>query len=98
MTRRKAYLDAVLGQVPRLLAQLDRNPISPTYGCFDWIFWHDRVSGFPNGHAQEGMLVLTYLFDLNDEGNPYAGSVAMRDWAIVSPVLGKDTAHRWDHR
>jgi hypothetical protein len=84
MTRRKAYLDAVLGQVPRLLAQLDRNPISPTYGCFDWIFWHDRVSGFPNGHAQEGMLVLTYLFDLNDEGNPYAGSVAMRDWAIAS--------------
>ena len=70
-TGKNPYLSVVLGQMSRLLAQQDRNPFSSTYGCFDWNYWHDKITGFPNGHAQESMLVLSLLHEINDEKNIY---------------------------
>lgn len=37
------YGQLVLGCLPRLLSMVDRNPCSPTYGCFDRGFWHYRT-------------------------------------------------------
>ena len=43
------YADAALHEIPRLLTLLDRDPSSPTYGCFDRNYWHYRTQDFPSG-------------------------------------------------
>lgn len=37
------YSELVWGCLPRLLSMADRNPCSPTYGCFDRGYWHYRT-------------------------------------------------------
>jgi len=66
------YLQAVLAQVPRILGQLDRNPWSSTYGCFDRSYWHYRVVDFPCARCQEAALALVMLHQL--PGSAYTGS------------------------
>ena len=94
MTDRNAYLDIVLEQIPRLLAQLDRNPFSPTYGCFDWNYWHDKITGFHNGHAQESMLALALLHEIDYAFNPYHNSPNIRKWAIAALIYWSRMLHR----
>ena len=47
------YTGFCLAHAPRVLGALDRNPLSPTFGCQDWRYWHDKVSDIPSGHDQE---------------------------------------------
>ena len=44
--------------MPRLLALLDREPSSRTYGCFHRSFWLHRTSDFASSAAQQGLLAL----------------------------------------
>ena len=76
--------EVVLEQVPRLIAQLDRNIFSPTYGCFDWNFWHDKVIDAPSGHSQESLLVLSLLYKANFKGNIYFNQPKIKDWCIAA--------------
>lgn len=48
--------------VPRLLTQLDRDPHSPTFGCFDRDFWHYKMRDFSSIVLQQGMVVLQTLY------------------------------------
>jgi hypothetical protein len=41
-------------QVPRILTQLDRDPDSPTFGCFDRNYWHYKIRDFPSSILQQG--------------------------------------------
>lgn len=34
--------------VPRILTQIDRDPLSPSYGCCDRNWWHYRIRDFPS--------------------------------------------------
>ena len=38
-----------LDDVAKILTLQDRNPHSPTYGCFDRNYWHYRIIDFPSG-------------------------------------------------
>jgi hypothetical protein len=44
--------------IKRLFALLDRNPLSPTYGCFHRCFWLHKLSDFPSASRQQGVLAL----------------------------------------
>jgi len=47
----------------RLLSQLDKNPLSPYYGCFDRDFWHYKMaSDFPSATYQMGALSLALAY------------------------------------
>ncbi|MBD3250335.1 MAG: hypothetical protein GF381_02080 [Candidatus Pacebacteria bacterium] len=72
----KSKIQATLAQnilqtVPRLLTQLDRDPLSPTYGCFDRNFWHYKIRDFPSFVLQQNVLSLTLLYKNKFEGNIY---------------------------
>src|SRR3989338_4271482 len=41
---RSVYSQRALSQIPRLLSLQDRNPYSPTFGCFKRTYWLDRKS------------------------------------------------------
>jgi hypothetical protein len=82
-----------LAEIPKILTLLDRNPHSPTYGCFDRDYWHYRVLDFPSGMAQEFAwpLALAYALDLPD--NPYRAAPAIRDFVTAGIRYAAASAH-----
>lgn len=69
--------------IPKLLTLQDRNPHSPTYGCFDRSYWQYRTIDFPSGMAQEFAWPLALAWALPHPANPFAGEAAVRDWAVA---------------
>jgi len=59
----------IAGQLPRVLTLLDKNPYSPTRGCFDRKYWHYKIIDFPSGMQQELVLPLAYAFSTDFPGN-----------------------------
>ncbi len=53
MSTRDLFAKEALAQIPKILTLQDRNPHSPTYGCFDRTFWQYKVIDFPAGMSQE---------------------------------------------
>jgi len=49
---RTVYAQKAISQIPRLLSFQDRNPLSPTYGCFDRVYWLDKAIDFPSAVYQ----------------------------------------------
>lgn len=45
-------------QLARVLTQLDRDPDSPTFGCFDRNYWHYKIRDFPSSILQQGVHTL----------------------------------------
>lgn len=74
------YFNAVRSDLDRLLAQLDRDPHSPTSGCFDWKYWHDRIVDTPSLHDQEAVYVLALLYSQPYEDNPFFGNALLLSW------------------
>lgn len=71
MSLRDVLAEAALARIPTLLTLQDRNPHSPTYGCFDRNYWHYRILDFPTGMAQELVWPLALVWDLPLPNNPY---------------------------
>jgi hypothetical protein len=92
-TGREVWAEAGLAAIPRILTLQDRDPHSPTYGCFDRDHWHYRVSDFASGMAQELVWPLALAFDSAIPGSPYAGQEAVRDWVIAGIGFAARSAH-----
>ena len=52
------FLDYARRATPRVLTQMDRDPMSPTFGCFDRNYWHYKIRDFPSSILQQGVVVL----------------------------------------
>lgn len=91
--RRDLFLRHGLAEVPKLLTLLDRNPHSPTYGCFDRNYWHYRIIDFPSGMAQEFVWPLALAYTLEAPENPYHGDAALRDWVVAGIRYAARSAH-----
>ncbi|MGV8150748.1 MAG: hypothetical protein ACP5NV_03410 [Candidatus Woesearchaeota archaeon] len=58
----KIFLREALTHIPHIIGLVDKNKLSPTYGCFDRNFWHYKTIDFPTGMAQLGILALAYVY------------------------------------
>jgi hypothetical protein len=65
------YAEICLRQAPRVIAAIDRNPLSATYGCCDWRYWHDKVTDIPSGHDLEMVYFLALLYTTEFKDNVY---------------------------
>lgn len=83
-----------LAQVPKLLTLLDRNPHSPTYGCFDRNYWHYRMIDFPSGMAQEFAYPLALACALDIPGNQFYRSDSVREWVRAGIRFAARSAHK----
>ena len=94
MTNRDLFARQALAQIPKLLTLLDRNPHSPTYGCFDRTFWQYKVIDFPAGMSQEFVypLALAYSCDLPD--NIYYRQPMVREWVKAGIEYAYSSSHR----
>lgn len=58
----------ILSQAQRLLGMQDKLPLSPSRGCFQYAYWRDRASDFPDSRFQEagaalGLIAHPLFFD-----------------------------------
>jgi len=90
---RNLYLCVALGDVPRLLGAVDRNPYRPTYGCLDRQYWHYRSSGFPSQVYQEGALPLALLYATKLPGNRWHEDARVRELAIAAIRFTATSSH-----
>lgn len=94
MTRRKdLFARAALQNIPKILTLQDRNPHSPTYGCFDRNFWLYRIIDFPSGMAQEFCWPLALAHETPLSDNPYYRQPAIREWAAAGVRYAARSAH-----
>ena len=88
------FLNRALGEIPKILTLLDRNPHSPTYGCFDRNFWHYKIIDFPSGMSQEFLWPLALAWDTEHPGNSYYRSEPVREWVIAGMRYAARSSHR----
>ena len=91
---RDIYAEKALEQIPRLLSNQDRNPFSPTYGCFHRDYWLDKTSDFPDAVRQFAVHALALVYRNDFPGNVYQGRAQIRDWAIAGLDFWQAIQHR----
>lgn len=79
----ESFRRQLMRAVPRLLTQLDRDPDSPTFGCFDRDFWHYKIRDFSSMVLQQGVLVLDSLYH-----TPLPGNYLYRQPVVLSWIDG----------
>jgi SAM-dependent methyltransferase len=80
---RHIYAQKALSQISRLLSNQDRNPFSPTYGCFHRDYWLDKTSDFPDAVRQFAVHALALVYRHEFPGSIYHKQPKIRDWAIA---------------
>jgi hypothetical protein len=90
---RLAWLRAAYDCIPKILTLQDRNPHSPTYGCFDRNHWQFRIIDFPSGMSQEFIYPLALLFSHRLPGNIYYRNPAIAESVIAGLRFAEKSAH-----
>ena len=90
---RDLFAQEAIAQIPKILTLLDRNPHSPTYGCFDRNFWHYKIIDFPSGMAQEFVWPLALAYDTDIPNNPFYRQPVIRDWVEAGILYAARSAH-----
>lgn len=80
---RSVYSERALAQIPRLLSLEDRNPFSPTYGCFNREYWLNKTLDFPSAIAQFGVHSLSLVYANPFPNNMYYKQKKILDWALA---------------
>jgi len=92
MSRHRFAVEA-LAHIPKILTLQDRNPHSPTYGCFDRNFWQYKIIDFPSGMAQEFVLPLALAYSLHIPDSPYYQQLTLRRWIVAGMHYAAHSAH-----
>ena len=87
------FAQEALAQIPKILTLLDRNPHSPTYGCFDRTFWQYKVIDFPAGMSQEFVYPLALAYHTALEGNQFYQQPVLKDWIEAGILYAAKSAH-----
>ena len=87
------FFDKALSQIPKILTLLDRNPHSPTYGCFDRNFWHYKIIDFPSGMAQEFVLPLALVYGIDDQQNQYYKNPRIKEFVKAGIAFAASSSH-----
>ncbi len=90
---KELFAQEALNQIPKILTLLDRNPHSPTYGCFDRNFWQYKIIDFPSGMAQEFVYPLALAYNTNIADNPFYHQEIIKDWVEAGIIYAANSAH-----
>ena len=93
MTNRDLFAREALAQIPKILTLLDRNPHSPTYGCFDRTFWQYKVIDFPAGMSQEFVYPLALAYSCDRPGNIYYQQPMVKEWVKAGIEYANLSSH-----
>ena len=82
--RHELYRTAIMNAVPRMLSELDRDPFSTTYGCFDREYWAWATKDFSNVDLQRAIYPMTILYLQPFSGNFWCGKTRVKDWILAA--------------
>ncbi|WP_462281016.1 hypothetical protein [Salinivirga cyanobacteriivorans] len=91
---RNVYAHKAISQIPRILGNMDRNPYSPTYGCFHRDYWLDKTSDFPDAVRQFGVHALALVYKHDFPGNIYKNKQKVKNWAIAALKFWSKIQHK----
>ena len=91
---RGVYAQKALSQLPRVLGNQDRNPFSPTYGCFHRDYWLDKTSDFPDAVRQFAVHALALAYKHPMPGNIYYQHPKVLEWTLAGLNFWADIQHR----
>jgi hypothetical protein len=66
-------IDFIVSAIPRVLRQIDHDPLSPTFGSAHLAYWRDKTSEISDMRRQEVMLPLALLYSNQYPGSSYQG-------------------------
>lgn len=93
-TARELYAWVGVNALPKIIGLLDRNRLSPTYGCFDKAFWHYRTASFPSGMSQEFVLPLALVYQHPfPGGEDYYQQASLKEWVRAGILYASLSAH-----
>ncbi|GBD38534.1 hypothetical protein HRbin37_00785 [bacterium HR37] len=93
--QKELYALEAITYIPRILALVDRNPLSPTFGCFDKSYWHYKTVDFPSGMYQECVLPLALVYSFRfPGGDVYYGNERVRELVIAGIRYADRSSHR----
>ena len=93
MSNRDLFAHEALAQIPKILTLGDRNPHSPTYGCFDRTFWQYKVIDFPAGMSQEFVYPLALAYHCNLTGNIFYRQPVIKEWVEAGILYAAKSSH-----
>jgi len=79
-TASSRYAALGIQSMGRCLSMMDRNPLSPTYGCANREFWLARSTDFPSAIAQYAVLPMALAWAEPFEQNPYHRQPKLAAW------------------
>ena len=91
---RDLFARVALDQIPKILTLLDRNPHSPTYGCFDRTFWQYKVIDFPAGMSQEFVYPLALAYQTDWSDNIFYRQPIIKEWIEAGIMYAARSSHR----
>lgn len=74
------YYQGILTKSQRIFTALDRDPDSPTFGCFDRDFWHYKIRDFSSMVLYQAALTTDTLYNWNNAGNIYYQKEVLKQW------------------
>ncbi len=93
MSKRNLFAKEALAQIPKILTLLDRNPHSPTYGCFDRTFWQYKVIDFPAGMSQEFVYPLALAYHCSLPDNIFYQQPSLKEWVEAGIMYAVKSSH-----
>jgi hypothetical protein len=91
---RELYARVGLSQIPHILGLVDRNLLSPTYGCFDRSYWHYKTAPFPSGMYQEFVLPLALVYRHPfPGGEAFHGQTRLLELAVAGMRFAARSSH-----
>ena len=94
MSTREQYIKLALSYLPHIIQLVDRNPYSPSYGCFDREYWHYKTHDFPCGMSQKMVLPLALLYKNEYPGNHYYQWERLKELSIAGIKFAVKSSHR----
>ncbi|HOO77101.1 MAG TPA: hypothetical protein PLI51_07800 [bacterium] len=77
----------------RLLGLADRDPLSPTFACFDYPFWRSKTATYVNARLQEAVYSLALLYREEFPGNDWRGRLEIFELARAGMLFWSDLQH-----
>lgn len=74
------YIAEVMAQIPQILSNQDRDPLSPSYGSFDRKYWGWKYKDFSDATLQCAISPLIQIWGLNIPENPYYHHELLFEW------------------
>jgi len=87
------YITALAGASRDLVELVDRDHLSPTYGCFYYPYWRSKSSDYVNARCQEAVYTLVLLYKNDYPGVNCRGSDELRELAISGALFWASLQH-----